>query len=147
MVSRQSLRIGAMAGLIALALGLILVAICFALVRKFTLDFVVPVMSLRTSSCLAGWREVRSLILANGLTFTLYVLFQIVLKLAIGMGVFAIILLTCCTAGCLLAIPYVGTVLLLPVLVFKRAYSLCFLRQFGVEYDVFTAAPAPSQLA
>ena len=27
------------------------------------------------------------------------------------------------------------------VLIFKRAYSLCFLRQFGIQYDVFPFAP------
>jgi len=35
--------------------------------------------------------------------------------------------------------------LLLPVLIFKRAYSLYYLAQFGPEYDVFpqpAAAPA-----
>jgi hypothetical protein len=147
MVSSQSLRVGAIIGSIALVLGVVLLAIFFALVCKFTLDFVVPVMSLRTSSCLAGWREVLSLVLANGLSFALYVLFQIVLTLAIGVGVFAIVLLTCCCAGCLLAIPYLGTVLLLPVLIFKRSYSLCFLRQFGAEFDVFAAPPEPAQLA
>jgi hypothetical protein len=40
-----------------------------------------------------------------------------------------------------MAIPYLGTVLLLPVLVFKRSYSIYFLRQFGPEYDVFPPAP------
>ena len=51
--------------------------------------------------------------------------------------IFMIVLCTCCIAGCFLAIPYIGTVLLLPVLVFTRAYSLHFLAQFGPDYDVF----------
>jgi hypothetical protein len=41
-----------------------------------------------------------------------------------------------------MAIPYIGTVLLLPVLVFKRSYPLYFLRQFGPGYDVFPPAPS-----
>jgi len=147
MVSRRGLLIAPIMGLIALVLGLIVVAIFFALVCKFTFDFVVPVMSLRTSSCLAGWREVLSLVLANGLSFALYVLFQVVLKMAIGVGVFAVILLTCCCAGCFLVIPYVGTVLLLPVLVFERSYSLYYLRQFGARFDVFAAPPEAIRLA
>jgi hypothetical protein len=36
-----------------------------------------------------------------------------------------------------LAIPYLGTVLYLPVLIFHRAYSLYYLAQFGPEYDLF----------
>jgi hypothetical protein len=45
-----------------------------------------------------------------------------------------VVLLTCCVAGCFLAIPFVGTVLMLPVLVFDRAYSLIFLAQLGDGY-------------
>jgi len=50
-------------------------------------------------------------------------------------------LVTCCIAGCLFALPYLGTVFLLPILVFERAYSLHYLAQFGPDYDVF-APPA-----
>jgi hypothetical protein len=49
---------------------------------------------------------------------------------------------TCCIAGCLMALPYVGTVALLPVLVFKRSYSIYYLAQFGPAYNVFPPAPA-----
>jgi hypothetical protein len=38
-------------------------------------------------------------------------------------------------------IPFLGTVLLLPVHVFRRAYSLHYLAQYGEEYDVFRLAP------
>jgi len=47
------------------------------------------------------------------------------------------VLVTCCCAGIVLVIPYIGVVLMLPLLVFKRAYSLHFLSQFGSDYDVF----------
>ena len=55
--------------------------------------------------------------------------------MAIGLLVLAVVLVTCCCAGCLLLLPFIGTVLLLPVLVFKRAYPLYYLAQYG--YDVF----------
>jgi hypothetical protein len=42
---------------------------------------------------------------------------------------------------CLFSIPYIGTVILLPVFVFKRAYSLMYLRQYGLEFDVFADLP------
>ena len=66
------------------------------------------------------------------------------LGLAIGITVLIGIVATCCTAMCVLMIPYIGTVLMLPIIVFMRCYSLCFLRQFGPEWDVFPAAPAPA---
>jgi hypothetical protein len=64
-------------------------------------------------------------------------LFQAVIAIAIGIIVMMLIFGTCCCAACFLAIPYIGTVLVLPLLVFKRAYSLCYLRQFGPRFDVF----------
>lgn len=123
--------------LIGLGFGVILVGIIFALIRKFTVDFVVPIMFLRGSRCLDAWGEFRRLLRAHLSAFVLYILFQIVIAIAIGVMVIAIVLATCCIAGCLLAIPYVGTVLFLPVLVFKRAYSLHYLAQFGPTYNVF----------
>jgi hypothetical protein len=129
--------------MIAAGLGLIffLLAIVFALINKFTEDFVVPILFLRGGKCLAAWREFWGLLADNAGLFTLYILFQIVLGMAIGIIVFGAIIITCCIAGCLMAIPYLGTVLLLPVLMFKRSYSLYFLRQFGPTYDVFPPAP------
>ena len=132
--------------LLVVVLGLIFIvlAIIFALINKFTEDFVVPILFLRGGKCLAAWKEFWGLLADNAGLFTLYILFQIVLGMAIGIIVFGAIVITCCIAGCLMAIPYIGTVLLLPVLVFKRSYPLYFLRQFGQAYDVFPpASPAP----
>lgn len=132
--------------MLAAGLGLVLLAaaIVFALIGKLTEDFVVPILFLRGGTCLAAWREFLGLLADNAGLFTLYILFQIVLGMAIGVIVLGAVLITCCIAGCLMAVPYLGTVVVLPVLVFKRSYSLCFLRQFGPGYDVFPpASPAP----
>jgi hypothetical protein len=53
---------------------------------------------------------------------------------------------TCCIACCLMIIPYIGTVLLLPVFAFGRSYSLYYLAQYGPHYDVFPPDPAPTPL-
>ena len=45
--------------------------------------------------------------------------------------VLALVCATLCLAACILAIPYIGTVLLLPLFVFDRCYSLAFLEQLG----------------
>ena len=119
---------------------LALLSIGFALVGKFTKDFVVPIMYLRDCSCVAGWKEFLPLLRANIGRFTLYILFQIVIGTAISSIVFAAACLTCCLAACLMAIPYIGTVILLPILVFRRSYSICYLRQYGSAFDVFTVS-------
>ena len=116
---------------------LVPVAIGVALILKLTSDFVVPLMYLRPCTCVEAWREFWALLSKNIGRFALYILFQIVIAMAIGAIVVAAVLVTCCCAGALLAIPYIGTVLKLPLLMFSRAYSLLYLRQFGPQFDVF----------
>jgi hypothetical protein len=120
-------------------LFVIVLGIVFFVIRKLTMDFVVPIMFLRRKKCLECWRELRGLFSGNIGNFILYFLFQIVLAMVIGMMVLILVIVTCCIAGCFMALPYLGTVLLLPVHVFNRSYSLCYLAQFGREFDVFTA--------
>jgi hypothetical protein len=129
----------AVPGFIILGLTIFALLIALFLVKKFTFDFVVPIMSLRMIGCMAGWREFRAILSANKLRFTLYLLFQIVIKIVIGVmvGIGVCIGFCLCCISCLLLIPYIGTVILLPVLVFERAYSLCYLQQYGPDFDVF----------
>jgi hypothetical protein len=115
----------------------IAIGITLALLFKFMYDFVVPIMFLRTMTCTNAWREFLTILSANKARFTLYILFQIVIAIAIGAILMTAACITCCCAACIFAIPYIGTVLMLPLLVFKRAYSLFYLRQFGPEFDVF----------
>ena len=129
----------------ASVLVIVILAIVFAIIRKFTMDFVVPFMFLRRTSCLAAWGEFRKLLARNPGQFTVYILFQIVLAVAVGAIVMAAFLVTCCLACCLAMLPFVGTLLLLPVLVFMRAYSLYYLAQYGAQYDVFAPPAAPSE--
>ncbi len=124
-------------GIVMIVLVIVAIAIVFAVISKFTMDFVVPIMFLRTTSCVTGWREFLTILSVNKARFALYILFQIVIALAIGALVLTAVFVTCCCAACILALPYIGTVLMLPVLVFKRAYSLLYLGQFGPEFDVF----------
>lgn len=141
MVLRGEPDVVAIVAIAGVFLLFIVLAIGFTLVHKFTMDFVVPIMFVRGGKCLAAWREFYALMKEHPGQFVLYILFQIVLGMAIGVITLFAVIITCCCAGCLLAIPYIGTVLALPVLIFQRAYSLYFLRQFGATYDVFPPAP------
>jgi hypothetical protein len=126
-------------GMMLCIMTIIVLAIALSLVMKFTFDFVVPIMFLRTASCTAGWREFLKILSVNKARLALYILFQIVISIVIA----TIILLGFCIGCCiccvsiLLFIPYIGTVILLPIFVFKRAYPLYYLRQFGPTFDVF----------
>jgi hypothetical protein len=72
----------------------------------------------------------------------LYCLFLIVLALATAIVACVATCATCCIA----AIPYIGTVILLPVFVVLRSFSLLFLRQFGPDYDVWATFMPPEFL-
>lgn len=122
---------------------LFVAGIIFLLVRKLTTDFVVPIMYLRGNRCLEAWREFRQMLGSNLGNFILYLLFQLVIELVTGLMVL-VIMVVCCPVCCFLMIPYLGTVLLLPIILFKRAYSLHYLAQYGPSYNVFPpAAGAP----
>lgn len=123
--------------LVGVALMMVMTGLMFLVVAKLTTDFVVPIMVLRRGTCLAAWQELLALISVNVTNFVLYLLFQVVLAMAIGALVLLAIVVTCCIACCVIMIPYLGTVLLLPIAAFKRSYSLHYLAQYGREYDVF----------
>jgi hypothetical protein len=132
--------------LLAVGLGLafMLFTIVCAIIHRFIVDFIIPLMYLRGGTCLAAWREFLGLLGARPGQFVIYLLFLIVLHIVISILVITAFLVTCCIACCLVLIPFLGTVLLLPILIFKRAFSLYFLAQFGPQYDVFLPPTAPS---
>ncbi|HZI30868.1 MAG TPA: hypothetical protein VFF11_00935, partial [Candidatus Binatia bacterium] len=100
MALRDQLEPAAIMMLVALALGFIVLCVVLAIVHKFLVDFVVPIMFLRGGSCVAAWREFLGLFSARVGQFVLYILFQIVLSIAIGAIVLLVVLFTCCVAGC-----------------------------------------------
>jgi hypothetical protein len=132
--------VGAIVAVIVAVLGVLLLALLYWVFTRVLNDFIVPIMYLRRMRCLEAWRMALPLIRTSLAGILLYLLFRILLAIATGAVVIAFVLITCCVAGCLMAIPYIGTVLLLPVLVFERSYALHFLSQFGVDYDVFQSS-------
>ena len=88
-----------------------------------------------------AWAELQALSAGRGGTFFAYVLVKIAIALVTAMIACALVFVTCCLA----AIPYLGTVLLLPLFVFNRSYSIHFLSRFGPDYAALAplhAAPA-----
>lgn len=105
--------------------------------------FMVPVMYRRRCRALEALGIVARLIGSHPVPFILYVLFGVVLMMA---GTIISCVLTCATC-CIAAIPYVGSVILLPLYMFYYAYTLLFLRQFGPEYDVWAEIGEPASTA
>jgi hypothetical protein len=104
--------------------------------------FMMPVMYRRRCRAVEAFRDVTLLICRHMGSFFLLCLFGIVLMLAVLMvGA----LVTCATC-CLATVPYVGTVILLPLFVCLRTFGLLFLRQFGPDYDVWVSFMPPEFL-
>lgn len=123
--------------------GLLLLAVIFiiAAVSALLNDFIVPLMVKERLTTTEAWHRFLPLLKTHGSAFFLYLLFVFVLKIAVAAVVIAAGLATCCVGFLFLIIPYVSSVILLPVSVSFRAFSLTFLAQFGPEFDLFSGQP------
>ncbi|MDO9543528.1 MAG: hypothetical protein Q7J98_14575 [Kiritimatiellia bacterium] len=115
------------------AIFLLCFLITTAAIRAFLEDFVIPIMALRTCRIMEGWKVFFELFRKQVGIFILYLLFRTALGMAIGF----ITMFLCCLLCCTVLIPYVGTVLLLPIHVFWRSYSVHFLGQFNEKLKMF----------
>ena len=118
---------------ISLIAAWIFVMLLLVFVWALIANFMTAVMYRRRCRAYEAFRTVTRLIAANPGEILLYCLFLIVLALASAIVGCLVTCATCCIA----AIPYIGTVILLPVFVLLRSFSLLFLRQFGPDYDVW----------
>ena len=124
-----------MLALIVVAFGWIIATLLVALISSF----MVPIMYRRRCRATEAFFEVTRLMLARPASFILYLLFGIVLLIAFMLVGTIVTCLTCCVAG----LPYINSVVFLPILVWLLAFKLLFLRQFGPEYDVWATVEAP----
>lgn len=103
----------------------------------FLKDFVVPIMYKNRIGVLQAWGKFLTLFGKHFFSFIGYGLFIFILSIGVGLGILFLALITCCIGLLLLAIPYVGTVILLPVTYTYRALSIEFLAQFGDDFNLF----------
>src|SRR5438270_6342951 len=115
--------------------------VAFAVVINLIVYFMPPVMYTRRCSPVDAARAILRLILDDPVPFILFILFMI----ALWIGWIMVGCLVTCLTCCLASLPYIGTVIVLPVPVFFRSFSLLFLRQFGAEWDVWSKIPVPER--
>jgi len=116
----------------------LVVSVLLGYVSRFVEDFVIPISYHSDLTIMEAWQSFRRLLKSHFGSFVVYGLFYLLLGIAAMLCILAFIVATCCIGGCFMAIPYIGAVILLPVTVFFRAYSLEYLSQFGPEYRVFS---------
>ena len=122
-------------GLIFWAGLILLLALAWALISQI----MIPVMYRRRCLAREAFGESVSLIAKHPGPLILYFLFFIVLTLASAM----VGCISACVTCCITAIPYLGTVILLPIYVLLYGFTLNFLRQFGPDYDVWANITPP----
>lgn len=110
-------------------------------------EFVVPLMMHHDEMALAAWARFMPLLRAHFGEFVAYAVFLAVLWIGVSIALVLVGLVTCCIGLLLMVIPYVGSVLLLPVSVTARAYGLEFLAQFGPEWNVLRPLESASSAA
>jgi hypothetical protein len=99
----------------------------------------VPLMFRNGITARAAFVETWKLTLRHPGNIALFVL----LRIALLVGILVVAVLLCCLCCCVEQIPYVGTVMLLPALIYIRCFTLECLAQYGPEYDVWTVDVPP----
>lgn len=133
----------ALAGLSYAAMGFgVIVMIAFGIVAAFIglflEGFVIPIMYKYELKATEAWRYFIPWLKSRPWNFVLYGLFVLALILCFAVIFGLICLMTCC----LVVLPYVGTVILLPFYVVYRLFSIEFLAQFDPGFDLFTPLQA-----
>jgi hypothetical protein len=108
-------------------------AAAVAVVALFLDAFVVPIMYRFELSATEAWRALLPWLRSMPGPFVLFVLFSLLLAILFGVLYTVVVLMTCCIA----ALPYVGTLLLLPFWATWRLFSVEFLAQFDPGFDLF----------
>jgi hypothetical protein len=102
-------------------------------------QLMVPIMYRQRCRAPIAFKRAAGLVSSHPGPILLCVLFFLLLAVAMVM----ISCLVTCATCCIAAIPYVGTVILLPIPVTLGAFLLLFLRQFGPDYDVWASFMPP----
>jgi hypothetical protein len=128
--------LGAILGIVAVVLVIVLFAITLGLFQVLLHDFAAPLQWKLGVPCGQALGVAWNLVLRHKGTFVVYVLLKIVFAILFAIAsVFA-----GCFTCCLGFLPVISHTLLQPLHYFERAWSLCLLRQAG--YDLFPPEPA-----
>jgi hypothetical protein len=122
---------------ILMFLGLIAILLLNGFIKLLLSDFVVPIMYRDRITTLKAIQRFLPLFLSHLFYFLGYALFVLFVVMVVVIGIVIAGFVTCCVGFVLLAIPYINSIVLLPISYTIRAFSVEFLEQFGSEYRVF----------
>lgn len=131
--------------IIGLALGAFVLFILTGYISMFLNDFIVPIQYKQRVSAGKAWGFFLPLLRRHFLHFILYGLFIFIVHIVIVIIVITIGIFTCCIGILLLIIPYINSVVLLPISYTLRSFSVEFLGQFGPDYMCFPPPEKPTK--
>ncbi len=106
----------------------------YVILEMLLIDFIAPTMYIHGLRVVPAWKLwYNEVFKGHFWLLTLFYLMKIVLGFAVGVAAALVTCATCCIA----VLPYIGTVILLPAIVFMRCYTLYFLEQFGEPWRLF----------
>ncbi len=114
-----------------------ILVILMSFISLFLNDFVVPIMYKYKITTSRAWIKFLPVLSSHLGHFILYGLFIFVLTILVVLCVGLFGVLTCCIGFLFLIIPYIGSVVLLPISYTYRAFSVEFLEQFGDDFSLF----------
>jgi len=118
---------------------ILIVALVF--IEFFLTHFVVPIMYRHGISTTEAWKRFLPLFKTYPGSFVLFGLLYFGIMLVGWVLFFIGGLLTCCIGLVLMAVPYIGTVITLPLHTFGRFLSVDFLGQFGDDFRLLEPLP------
>lgn len=124
---------GFIGSIILIFIGLLIIS---GYISLFLTDFIVPIMYKNRISALKAWSVFLPLMFQNMCSFFIYGIFILMVKIAVIISVLIIAVFTCCIGLLLIMIPFVGTVILLPVSYTFRAFSIEYLATFGDDFNI-----------
>jgi hypothetical protein len=109
----------------------ILACIAFSFIVRVLM---VPTMYLKRVRAIQGWKIAWSQLFKGHIGTSILLLLMMFL-LAVGAGTVA--MFAVCATCCIAALPYISSVVLLPITVFFVCYALCYIEQFGSDWIFF----------
>ncbi|MCE0483447.1 MAG: hypothetical protein LV479_04310 [Methylacidiphilales bacterium] len=131
---------GEIVGFVFLGLVYLLLGIVFNIILFLFRELGVPLMFRNGLMARVAFWETMNLCRLWPGSIAVFVL----LRIALAFALLIVSIIICCFTCCIGALPYIGTVVLLPALVYIRCFTLDCLAQFGPQYDVWTVDVPPS---
>ncbi len=123
--------------LIQMAFLFLLIVLVIGYIEMLLSEFVVPVMYKHNETAVKAWNHFLTIHWPHFFSFVLFGIFRLLLLILSAIIIVFFGLFTCCIGFIFLILPYINSVVTLPISYTLRAFSLEFLAQFGDEFVVF----------